>query len=110
MILAIVGYAFYSKHWAFFGLAGVFVILTGAMLAAGEPIEYATGTFTIVEGFAGDSNMTRFVPDFNAITTTTSVPAWMWSQVMMYGGFVFIILAFVLAMRGIMDRREVEYP
>lgn len=108
-VLALIAYAFYSKSWAVFGLAGVFTILTGLMLVSGEPIEYATGEFTIVESFNDDANMTRVVPDSNSFSALTSEPIWMWGNLMMYGGFVFIIFSFLLAVRIIVERGENEF-
>jgi len=105
-VLALIGYAFFSKNWAFFVLAAVFTMLTGAMIMSGESIEYATGTFTIVQSFGGDGNVTRVVPDFNAFSASTSEPIFMWGNVMTYGGFVLLIIAFVLAGSAVMSRRD----
>ena len=103
LVLAILAYAFFSRHWAFFGMAGVFVILTGAMLVAGEPIEYATGTFSVIESYGNDSNITRIIPDYNAFTVDNSQPVWMWGNLMMYGGWLFIIIAFVLVLDDVRE-------
>lgn len=86
------------RDWSFFVLAAVFSMLTGAMLAAGEPVEFFTGAFTLVEN--QDENVWVASPDVNALTVSNSSPVNMWHYVLLYGGFVWIVVAFVLAARG----------
>lgn len=88
----------YTRSAAVFALVGVFSILTGAMLAAGEPVEFFTGGFTMTEN--ADQNVWTAVPDMNALTISNSSPINMWHYVFLYGGFVWIIVALLLAMRG----------
>lgn len=107
-IIGLAGYAFYSKNGILFAATGVFVSLTGLMLASGEPIDYATGAFTVVQGFGGDVNVTKIVADFNSYTASTSSPIWMWSQMMVYGGVVFVIIGLFLAISSIMNRNVEE--
>lgn len=91
-------YGFYSKSASVFALAGVFSILTGAMLAAGEPVEFFTGAFTLEEN--ADGNVWTASPDVNALSISNSSPVNMWHYVLLYGGFVWIVVAAVLAVRG----------
>lgn len=86
------------RDWSFFVLAAVFSILTGAMLAAGEPVEFFTGAFSMEEN--ADENFWVMSPDVNALTVSNSSPVNMWHYILLYGGFVWIIVAFVLAVRG----------
>lgn len=95
-VFLIFGIAF--RSWPFFLLAAVFSLLTGAMLAAGEPVEFFTGAFHLEEN--SDGNMWFALPDVNALTVSNSSPVNMWHYVLLYGGFVWIVVAFFLAAKG----------
>lgn len=81
-----------------FALVAVFSILTGAMLAAQEPVEFFTGGFTMTEN--ADENQWTAIPDVNSLTTSNSSPINMWHYVLLYGGFVWLIVALFLAVGG----------
>ena len=80
-----------------FALAGVFSILTGVMLAAGEPVEFFTGGYTLVESPADTFTAS---PDLNVLTISNSPPINMWHFVLLYGGFVWLVVALALVWRG----------
>lgn len=86
------------RSWPFFVLAGVFSLLIGAELATGEPVEFFTGEFKLTEN--ADANVWIQTPDVNALTISNSNPVNMWHYVLLYGGFVWFIVALLLAVKG----------
>lgn len=91
-------FAMIFKSAPLFALAFVFSILLGASLAAGEPIEFFTGAFTLTEN--ADQNVWREVPDLSALTVSNSAAVYMWHFVLLYGSFVWLVAAYILAKSG----------
>ncbi len=88
-------YGFWSKSPAVFALAGVFSILTGVMLV-GEGLDIPTG----YEISGADDNVMQVSETYSTYFTFNSGAVNMWHYVLLYGGFVWLIVAAVLAKRG----------
>lgn len=95
-IFLILGIVF--RSWPFFLLAAVFSFLLGAELAAGEPVEFFTGEYTLTEN--SDANLWKQTPDVNALTVSNSNQVNSWHYILLYGGFVWVIVALLLAVKG----------
>ena len=91
----LLGYAMYTRSAAVFALAGVFSILTGVMLV-GEGISYQSGWN--ING--ADDNSMYVEETYTTYHTYESGAVNMWHYVLLYGGFVWFIVAFMLVMKG----------
>ena len=95
VFLVLLIWALYSRSASFMAVAAVFSMLTGVMLVS-DGIQYPTG-YAVVG--ADDNHMT-----INEVYTTqytfNSNPVNMWHYILLYGGFVWLIIAFLLAMKG----------
>ncbi len=96
VFLVLLGYAIWTKSAAVFALAGVFSILTGVMLI-GDGISYPDGWN--VEGTARDENSMIIRPQYDVHFTFNSDQVNMWHFVLLYGGFIWLVVAFVLSVR-----------
>ena len=95
--LGLLVYAMYTRSAAVFALVGVFSILTGVILVT-EGIDYTTGWD--VSGTAADANNMYLREHYTTLTAADDSFVNMWHYVLLYGGFVWFIVAFVLAIRG----------
>lgn len=91
----LLAYAMYTRSATVFALAGVFSILTGIMLT-GEGISYATGYD--ISGV--DDNFMYMTTTYTTYRTWNSGPVNMWHYVLFYGGFVWILVALLLVIKG----------
>lgn len=92
-ILLVLGIVF--RSWPFFLLAAVISISLGAQLAALEPVEFFTGGF--VTNRSGD--VFTAVPDLNRLTIANSPSVNSWHYMLLYGGFVWLIVAALMIFR-----------
>lgn len=94
--LMLLGYAIYTRSASVFALVGVFSVLTGLMLVT-EGISFPSGWD--VSGVEDSNNL--FVREtYTTYMTVDSSAVNMWHYVLLYGGFVWFIVAFVLVIRG----------
>ena len=93
--LVLLIWALYTRSASFMAIAAIFSILTGAMLV-GDGIQYPTG-YDIV---GADDNIMSINENYTTQYTFNSNPVNMWHYVLLYGGFVWLIIAFLLAVRG----------
>ena len=93
IILLVVGLV--QRSAAVMALAAIFSILLGIALT-GEGIEYATGWN--IEGATGDDvNITK---TYTLHSAETSTQVAMWQPVLFWGGWVWLIVAFLFAVKG----------
>jgi hypothetical protein len=90
-LLVLLGIAAWKRSASVFALAGIFSILLGVALS-GEGISYNTGYD--VSGL-NDNNMT-ITESYTTLHSWDTPIVNMWHYVFLYGGFVPIIIAFVL--------------
>lgn len=95
MYLALLGYGIFQRSASFIAIAGVFSMLTGVMLV-GEGVSYPTG----YQILGADDNTMNINESYSVYTTYNSQPVNMWHYLLIYGGFVWIIVAIILAIKG----------
>jgi len=90
----------FTKSAPIFAMAGIVSVLLGVQLAAGEPIEFFTWNYRLNDESGGVGTQWSYIHDFNRMTINNSPPVNSWHYILLYGGFVWFIIAFILAVRS----------
>lgn len=93
--LGLLGFGLWQKSAAFLALAGVFGILLGVTLT-GEGISYPTG-FDL--DCVDCNNNLSVATTYTTLHTYDSAHVNMWHYFLLYGSFIWIIAAFLLAVK-----------
>ena len=93
----LLAYGLARRSASFLALAGVFGMLTGVMLT-GDGIDYPSG-YTIT-GTDSDQNTMGVQLDYEKHTAYNDQALNMWHYVLLYGSFIWIIMALLLAVKG----------